>query len=94
MSRIIGDGRIRLSSVHVDDAADACIAALERGRAGTVYNVAGETITGSALAEAVATDTRVSRVDEVDLKTAQEALHSFMALLISMTFDLDATLAR
>lgn len=94
VSRIVGDGRNRLSSIHVDDAADAYVAALDRGRAGTVYNLAAETVTGRELAEAVARSTDVSRVEAVDLDAAQEALHPFMALLISMTFDLDATLAR
>lgn len=94
VSRIVGDGTNRLSSVHVDDAADAYVAALDRGRARTVYNVAAETVTGRDLAEAVARNTGVSHVKAVDLETAQAALHPFMALLISMAFDLDATLAR
>ncbi len=94
VSRIVGDGSNRLSSVHVDDAADAYVAALDRGRAGTVYNVAAETVTGRALAEAVARNTGVSRVETLSLEAAQEVLHPFMALLISMTFELDASRAR
>lgn len=94
VSRIVGDGRNRLSSVHVDDAADAYVAALDRGRANAIYNVAAETVTGRELAEAVARNTDASRVEAVDLEKAQEVLHPFMALLISMTFDLDATKAR
>ena len=94
VSRIVGNGTNRLSSVHVDDAADAYLAALDRGRTGTVYNVAAETVTGRELAEAVALNAGISRVEAVDLDAAQAALHPFMALLISMTFDLDATLAR
>ena len=94
VSRIVGDGSNRLSSVHVDDAADAYVAALDRGRAGTVYNLAAETVTGRALAEAVARNTGVSRVETVSLETVQEVLHPFMALLISMTFELDASRAR
>ena len=56
--------------------------------------MAAETVTGRALAEAVATNTGVPRVEEVSLEAAQAALHPFMALLISMTFDLDAALVR
>lgn len=94
ISRIVGDGGNRLSSVHVDDAADAYVAALKHGRGGTVYNVAAETVTGRTLAEAVARSTNVSRVEAVDLETAQGVLDPFMALLISMNFDLDAAAAR
>ncbi len=94
VSRIVGGGTNRLSSLHVDDAADAYVAALDQGRTGTVYNVAAGTVTGRVLAEAVARNTGISRVEPVDLEAAQSALHPFMALLISMTFDLDATLAR
>ena len=94
VSRIVGDGTNRLSSVHVDDAADAYVAALNRGRRGIVYNLAAETVTGHDLAEAVARNVGISRVEAVGLEAAQAALHPFMALLISMTFDLDATLAR
>lgn len=94
VSRIVGDGTNRLSSVHVDDAADAYLAALDRGQRGTVYNVAAETVTGRELAEAVARNAGISCVEVVDLEASQEVLHPFMALLISMTFDLDPTLAR
>ena len=93
VSRTVGDGRNRLSTIHVDDAAEAYVAALDRGHAHTVYNIAAETVTLLELAEAIARNTGISRVEAVDLEAAQEVLHPFMALLISMTFDLDATRA-
>ncbi|MEM9814092.1 MAG: NAD-dependent epimerase/dehydratase family protein, partial [Pseudomonadota bacterium] len=89
VSRYVGLGDNRLSSVHVDDAADAYLSVLERGEAGRVYNVASETVTGRSLAEAVAQDADVDRIESVDLQVMQDATHPFAALLTSMTFDLD-----
>ena len=94
VSRIVGDGANRMSSVHVDDAAEAYVAALDRGRGGAVYNVAGGTVTGRELAEAVARASGRVRVEAVTLEEAQRVLHPFMALLVSMSFELDAANAR
>lgn len=91
ISRHVGDGQNRLAAVHVDDAADAYVRALRAGSSGRVWNVAAETVTARALAEAVAVAAGGVRVEGVALAEAQAALHPFAALLLSMTFDLDAT---
>ena len=94
VSRYVGAGDNRLSTAHVDDAADAYVAVLDGGKAGHVYNVATETVTGRALAEAVAQGADVDRVESVDLAVMQGATHPFAALLTSMTFDLDSSQLR
>ena len=94
VSRFVGGGDNRMSTVHVDDAADAYVTALDRGQPGTVYNVAGGRVTGRELAEAVARNVGTDHVEGVPLADAQRVLHPFMALLISMNFDLDAGRTR
>ncbi|KAA0679484.1 NAD-dependent epimerase/dehydratase family protein [Roseomonas genomospecies 6] len=55
VSYYISDGSNRMSTVHVDDAADLYALALERGRAGEVYIAGGgEDVELRAVAEAVA----------------------------------------
>lgn len=94
ISRYSEPGTNRLSAVHVDDAADAYILALQTGATGRVYNVASETLTAGALAEAVAKGAGVNRIEGVTLEGMQEATHPFVALLLSMNFDLDAAATR
>lgn len=56
--RLFGDGSVSRSFTYVADAVDATIAAMERGRAGEIYNVGGgeeATMSGAiALAERIA----------------------------------------
>ncbi|SFV34642.1 Nucleoside-diphosphate-sugar epimerase [Devosia crocina] len=49
----IGDGTTPISVVHIEDIAEAFVAALELGQAGTVYNLVSETVFMRELAEAV-----------------------------------------
>lgn len=91
VSRYVGDGTNRLAAVHVEDAADAYLLALRAGSAGRIYNVAAETLTSRALAEAVATAAGIEQVESVTLEESQAAIHPFVALLLSKTFDLDAS---
>src|SRR5436305_3516420 len=39
---VIGDGGGRWSFIHVDDAASATVAAIERGQSGNIYNIADD----------------------------------------------------
>ena len=94
VSRYVGDGTNRLSTVHVDDAADAYVAALHRAGQGRIYNLSAETVTGADLAHAVARAAGVTRVEGGPLAEAQAAIHPFLALLMSMTFDLDPSATR
>ena len=94
VSRFVAPGDNRLSSVHVDDAAAAFVAALERGQAGQVYNLASETVTGRVLAEAVAQGAGGVEVVEASMDDLGAATHPFAALLLSMNFDMDAAATR
>ena len=49
----IGDGGGLFPVVHVDDLADAYLRALERGRAGSLFNIVGRTHSAREIAEAV-----------------------------------------
>ncbi len=49
----IGDGARLMGFVHVDDLADAYVAALEKAHAGSVYNVLSATLTLREVAESV-----------------------------------------
>jgi nucleoside-diphosphate-sugar epimerase len=72
----IGSGDKTVSAVHVEDAADLYVAALERSTAKGLYNVSGETVSLREISEAVA------RLLDVKAKSisAEEAQKQFGAL--------------
>lgn len=94
VSRYPGDGSDRLSAVHADDAADAYVLALEHGAGGRVWNVAAETVTARALAEAVAEGAGGVSTAPATLGAFGAATHPFLALLLSASFELDAGATR
>jgi nucleoside-diphosphate-sugar epimerase len=90
----VGDGSARVSAVHVDAAAEAYLAALDHGRAGAIYHVAGDDAPDVAtLAEAVALATG-ARVTRVDAEEAAAALGPFAAMFLTLDNLLDAGRAR
>lgn len=91
VSRHAGDGANRLSAVHVDDAAEAYARALDRVEGGRVWNVAAEAVTGRGLAEAVAEGAGGVLVASATAEELGAATHPFAALLLSMSFELDAS---
>jgi nucleoside-diphosphate-sugar epimerase len=91
----VGQGTARTSAVHVDAAADAYLAALEKGRAGAIYHVASdEQPTIKEIAEAVAVAAGGVPSVSVSLEEAAAALDPFTAMFLTVNNRLDATRAR
>jgi nucleoside-diphosphate-sugar epimerase len=91
----IGDGAARTSAVHVDAAADAYIAALERGLPGSIYHVASsEEPSVREIAEAVAVAAGGVPTMSVKLDEAASALDPFTAMFLTVNNRLDASRAR
>ena len=85
----VGDGTNRLSAVHVDDAAEAFVRAVERLESGgvppgLVFHAAAGAITGRELAGAVAVAAEVDRVESVPANRAADVLGPFLSLFLGM----------
>ncbi len=87
-----GSGEQRVSTVHVEDAADLYVLALETTTAKGLYNVSGETVSMKELNESVA---RMLNVDSKSIST-QNAKAQFgkMFEFLSANNQLDAEKAR
>lgn len=93
-SLYVGDGTNRVSAVHVDAAADAYVAALDRGEAGAVYHVASDDAPDMrTLAEAVAIGTGARAVSVTEAE-AVEAVGPFAAMFLALDNGLDSGRAR
>lgn len=91
----VGDGAARTSTLHVDDAASAYLAALDRGRAGAVYHIAAEAEpTIREIPVAVSAAAGEVPVVSVDLDEATRALDPFTAWFLTLNNRLDASLAH
>ena len=91
----VDQGTARTSAVHVDAAADAYVAALEKARAGAIYHVASdEEPTIKEIAEAVALAVGGVPSVSVSLEQAATALDPFTAMFLTVNNRLDATRAR
>jgi nucleoside-diphosphate-sugar epimerase len=76
----VGDGETVTSAMHVDAAADAYLAALDRGEAGAVYHVGSdEEPTLRQIAEAVALAT-AARAESVSGDEAAALIDPFTAM--------------
>lgn len=71
VSRYVEEGNQRVSAVHVEDAAQVYVSALQKAVAGSLYNVAAETVTNKDIAEAVAKLVGVE-TENITLAEAQE----------------------
>lgn len=85
----VGDGEQRVSTTHVEDAADLYVSALENERARGLYNVAAESVTNKQIAEAIA---RLVGVEArcISVEEAQEqfgALAGFLAINNQLSAD-------
>jgi nucleoside-diphosphate-sugar epimerase len=88
-------GLARTSAVHVDAAADAYVAALERGRAGAIYHVASEEEpTIREVAEAIAMAAGGVPSVSVPIDEAASALDPFTAMFLTVNNRLDASRAH
>ena len=67
----IGEGTAPVSLVHIDDLAGAYVAALQHGKAGTIYNLVSETLCTKELARAVGHATGAEA--EAESMTIEEA---------------------
>lgn len=74
-------GDQKVSAVHVDDAADAYLAALEINNAGGVYQIASENVTNKQIAEAIAHLVAV-RAEAVAPEIAKEKFGAMSGFLI------------
>jgi len=91
----VGDGEARTSTLHVDAAADAYLAAFDRGRAGAIYHIAAEEEPSVRdIAEAVALAAGGLPTVSVNLEEAARALDPFTAWFLTLNNCLDASLAR
>jgi len=82
----IGKGQNRLSTAHVQDAAELFVLALEKAAAGSIFNVSvGEPVSGVELAKAVCEAVGGDcRVESISFEKAGEVWNPFFALLLSM----------
>lgn len=84
-SYYVGDGSNRLSCVHVEDAADLYVLALDKAPAGSLYNVANDmTVSSRELSEAIASAAQIHSVESTTLEQFSQLVHPFVALLLSM----------
>jgi nucleoside-diphosphate-sugar epimerase len=91
----IDAGAARTSALHVDAAAEAFVAAFERGQAGAIYHVASEEEpTIREIAEAVATAAGGVPSVSVPLEEAAAALDPFTAMFLTVNNRLEAAKAR
>lgn len=93
-------GMQKFSVVHVDDAAEAYIAALNNGKAGSIYNIAGEKgVTNFDLATAVSKKLSTAEFTMPVRSISQEeafGLYSsgFLGFVFSINNDMDTTKAE
>jgi nucleoside-diphosphate-sugar epimerase len=90
----VGAGAVTTSAVHVDAAADAYLAALDRGEAGATYHIASDeepTLRQVAEAVALATGTQAESVSGED---AAALLDPFTAMFMQTNNRLDSWKAR
>lgn len=93
-SLYVGEGRNRVSAVHVDAAADAFVAALDHGAAGGVYHVASDDApTMRELAHAIALGARAEAAS-VTQDEAAEATDPFTAMFLALDNGLSSRRAR
>ncbi len=90
-SNYAGSGENKMSAVHVEDAADLYLLALETSTAKYLYNVAAESVSMREIAEAVARLLNV-KAQSVSAEKAREQFGSMYEFL-SVSNQLDATKA-
>lgn len=79
----IGDGALRTSAVHVDDAVRLYLLAVERGRAGEIYNgAASTTVTLREITEAIGQVLRVP-VRSISLEEAEARWGTFAVVFFN-----------
>lgn len=94
VSAYIGDGANHMSAVHVDDAADLYVRALDHGRAGEVYfAAAGDDVSFADVAGAVATGLGCA-TESVTPERAAEIWNPVWAFLLSLTNRVSGQKAR
>ncbi len=83
----VGDGGKRVSAVHVEDAADLYVLALEISTAKNLYNVSGETISLRDLSDAVARllDVKAKSVSIDDAQKQFGAMFGFFSISNQMS---------
>jgi nucleoside-diphosphate-sugar epimerase len=90
----VGEGANRTSTAHVDAAADAYLAALDRGEAGGLYHIAGdEEPTMAEIAQAIGIG-RAVPVRSVDMAEAAELTDPFTAYFLTVDNRIDSLKAR
>lgn len=90
----VGEGNNRLSSVHVDAAADAYVAALDQGRAGSIYFIASDEAPPMRdLASAIAIGSGSTALS-VTMEEAAAALDPFTAMFLALDNGLSSAKAR
>lgn len=77
----VGDGEQKVSAVHVEDAADFYVLALENENARGVYHVATENVSNKQLAEAIARLVSV-KAESVSPEIAQDKFGALIGFLI------------
>ncbi|MEM7730953.1 MAG: NAD-dependent epimerase/dehydratase family protein [Pseudomonadota bacterium] len=91
----VGDGAARTSTVHVDAAVDAYIAALDQSHANGVYHIASDdSPTVREIAGAIAQAAGGVPVTGVDMDTAASVLDPFTAFFLTVNNRLDSDRAR
>ncbi|MEM8531537.1 MAG: NAD-dependent epimerase/dehydratase family protein [Chloroflexota bacterium] len=90
----VGDGQYWTSTVHVATAARAFVAAIEHGRSGEVYHIAGDEEPAiRSIAEAVAIGVGCE-VASVTPEEAARSLNPFTAMFLQLNNRLDSSKAR
>ena len=90
----VGEGKNRLSAVHVEAVANAYVAALDHGRPGHIYHVAADDSPSMReLAEAIAIGTG-AKAESVTGEEAAEVLDPFTAMFLALDNGLSSRKAR